>query len=143
MILMPPIAYAEDKSEFLGVDDFLKQNKNPDITTFEWQAAVFIQCGAMFKGFALAETIEDKKSQFNFISESFIGKAAWAYAGYTSESPSSNELAFIQAWIDDRYNAFTQSYLYRIRQEISHGDDYLEGFLDDVTACNKFNEKYP
>ena len=83
MILMLPIAYAEDKSEFLGVDDFLKQNKNPDITTFEWQAAVFIQCGAMFKGFALAETIEDKKSQFNFISESFIGKAAWAYAGYT------------------------------------------------------------
>ena len=55
----------------------------------------------------------------------------------------SNELAFIQAWIDNRYNAFTQSYLYRIRQEISHGDDYLEGFLDDVTACNKFNEKYP
>ena len=141
--LFPPLAYAESQSDFLGVDDFIKQNKYLELPTFEWQAVVFVQCGALFKSFALVETSEDIKSQFNFISQSFIGKAAWAYAGYTNESPSGNELAFIQAWIEDRNNAFTKSYFFGIQQKISKGEDHLESYVDEVTACTKFNGEYP
>ena len=143
LLLVPLTAYAESQREYSGVAGFIKQNKYPDITTFEWEAMVFVQCGAMFTGFASVETVEDKKSQYQFVSESFIGKASWAYAGYTNESPSSNELAFIQAWIEERHTAFAQFYFLDIQQKISKGEDHLENYLDDVTACTKFNGKYP
>ena len=141
--LFPILAYADSQREYSGVADFIKQNKYPELPPFEWQAIVFVQCGALFTGFALAETIEDKKSQYHLISESFTGKASWAYAGYTNESPSNNELAFIQAWIEERHTAFAQFYFLDIQQKISKGEDHLESYLDDVTACTNFNEEYP
>lgn len=135
--LSTSLLQAEKLNELKTIQQMLEQYSNH--SDHEFQALVLTQCISLFGAASQIVSETKEKMQLNQLSENFWASAIWAKTGFKSVSPSTDTLDLINAWVSDRYRAFTRYYFLKLEEtDRKFNSVYTKSVLDEFSACGKF-----